>query len=318
MEIISNYILSAMLLNNLFDQFDETSEGNIYQQRRLEDYWENHKFKCMTQLKKDSSGNYIRPSLFNNVYGSNIKHVQKIIKQQELEEEEGNKISTSDNLLRELIEEGQQFSMAKNVPLQEHGGMKVIRDMMKCVKLITTLNNITLEPFQLEAIRSLICSSGERLLGKDLCKYIPQILETCGIYEDSTKGDIITHGKYFSQILNKNFNTYSKKIIAVVAPRRNGKSKVSKIFVTANAICEKGARIVLSAHRVEAILLYKNEILSYLKELLQMREYVFKIHSSEHLVRIEYPDHTESSIYFVPGGKDVSNSCPILVFLLLN
>ena len=293
-----------MFLNYLFDKYDNISQTNIYQNKQIDNYWQHNTIKYSNQPIKDYSGNYVRPSMLNNVYGSNIQYLKRKKRENEIEENENSKIYTKDNLLDELIKEGQQISLAKNIHEQE--GMKIIRNMMNCIKTITSINNITLEPFQLEAIRSLICSSGERLLGKDLCKYVPEILDTCGIYDDSTKGDTITRGKSFSQILHKNFSTYNKKIIAVIAPRRNGKSKVSKIFVTANAVCEIGSRIVLSAHRVEAILLYKNEIISYLKQLLQTKCFCFKIHSSEHEIRIEYPNKTESAIYFVPGGKDVS------------
>ena len=297
-----------MLLNYLFDQYDSDTRGNIYQSRKIEDYWEKHKYKNLVTKIKDASGTYVRPSMINNVNGNNIVHVQTLKKKRQIDEEERNKISTTDSILHQLLYEGKEVTNAKNVQLCEHTGMTIIRDMMKCVKTITALNNITLEPFQLEAIRSLICSSGERLLGKDLCKYIPEILETCGIRDDVTKGGMMTHGENLSQILFMTFSSYSKKIVAVVAPRRNGKSKVSKIYVTANAICERGARIVLSAHRVDAVLLYKNEIMTYLKELLQSQSYKFKIHSSENEVRLEFPDNTESAIYFVPGGKDVSIS----------
>ena len=291
------------VLAHLFDNLDNISQHNIYQQKTIKNYWKNHKIKYMTENMKDYSGNYVRPSMLKNVYGNNIQYVKKLKWKDEIQEKENSKIHTTHDIIQKFIEDGPEISEDVN---NENLGMNIIHKLMKCVKNITEINKITLEPFQLETIRTLICSSGERLLGQDLCKYIPQILEACGIYENTTKGDFITHGKSFSRILQKNFDTYNKKIIAVIAPRRNGKSKAGKIFVTADAVCEEGARIVLSAHRIEAILLYKAEILMYLKQLLSTGHYFFKIHSSEHEIKLEFPNSNESSIHFVPGGKDVS------------
>jgi hypothetical protein len=169
---------------------------------------------------------------------------------------------------------------------------------------LTAHNKMRLEPFQLKTIRASICSTGERLLRDNLHKYIPRILKCLGLLNNSFDahncGDVL-----YKQVM-KTFNEYSKNIVTVVAPRRNGKSKAGKLFVAVNAACERGARIVLMAHRLEAILLYKSEVRSYLEQLLTLGVSSFRVHSSTNEIRIEFADGSSSFIFFVSGGINVS------------
>ena len=182
---------------------------------------------------------------------------------------------------------------------QESDGMTTIRMMMESIMLVTDELHMKLEPFQLDIIRACICSRAVKLLGQDLFKYVPNILEAIGL---AGPVELDTMRK---TELDELFLNYCKRFIAVVAPRRNGKSKSGKLFVAANAMCEEGAVIVMLAHQVNAILLYKDDILNYLQILSAKKE--FRIKSSPCSIRLDFKQGRRSSfIYFVAGGDNVS------------
>lgn len=193
-------------------------------------------------------------------------------------------------------------SMYDSTCISEAPGMQAIRLMVKCITHLTQSLNIKLEPFQLETIRGCVFSRAVRLLNHDLMKYAPSILEMLGIIGNVELQTMDVN------MLQKMFLNYCKKFVAVVAPRRNGKSKSGKIFVAVNAVCEEGSVIVLLAHQINAVLLYKDDILRYLQILLGSGLVSFKIRNNLHSIRIEYDDIRKKSsiIYFVAGGHNVS------------
>jgi len=202
-------------------------------------------------------------------------------------------------------------SMYDTANLLEAKGMRTIRLMMKSVRIITEKLKMRLEPFQLETIRACICSRAVRLLNQELFKYVPSIMEAIGAIgsidlETKTEGEI-----------HSLFDSYCKRFVVVVAPRRNGKSKASKLFVAVNAVCEEGSVIVLLAHQINAVLLYKDDILSYLQTLLDSGVVSFKIRNGLHSIKVEFKDERKKSsfIYFVAGGHNVSTASFLSIFM---
>ena len=273
------------LLKEVFPEKNKTSKGK----KRLERYWEGSRFV------RDEEGREVAISLARNVHALRNSQLRS-------NRREGVKpvLRSKVDMIQAMIMDKAKGKFA--LRNEGHPGMKVVRQMMEASMTLCERNGMVLEPFQMECLRSLICSSGERLLGDELFLYVPDILGVCGLHQDSE----MPTGRVSANALHKIFLSYSKQIVAVVAPRRNGKSKIGKLFVAANAIAEHGSRIVLSAHRVDAILLYKEEILKYLQQLMPLFHY--KIFVSENEIRLRHQDDKQSFIYFVPGGKDVSIS----------
>lgn len=210
---------------------------------------------------------------------------------------------TTNSMWQTMIKDGVDVNDAVHGDRsQEPAGMKAIRQTMYCIEKLVQYENTKLEPFQLECLRACICSSALRMLGEDLNKYIPDILQVTGIAEREGFDD----AREQLDKLNETFQYYARRFVAVVAPRRNGKSKAGKLFVAANAISEPGARIVLVAHQLNAVMLYKSEIMKHLHQMLDMGLGRYKIHSSASEIRIEFLDRPASHIYFVAGGINVS------------
>ena len=172
--------------------------------------------------------------------------------------------------------------------------------MWQCILEVTKRIGMKLEPFQLETIRACVSSRAVRLLKQDLFKYVPSMLETMGLIDNIESRE--------QKEMYKSFLYYCKRFIAVVAPRRNGKSKAGKLFVAANAACEDGAIIVLLAHQISAVLLYKDDILNYLQVILNSGLCHFRIRNGLHYIKLEFDDvkRKPSFIYFVAGGQNVS------------
>lgn len=255
-------------------------------------------------------------SFYHNIHGHNIAMVQKKEQYREERSKHESKIMLTSDLLNNIVERGVALSEYILRPqTTEHPGLEVIRKTMTMCVNLTKSNGIKLEPFQLECIRASIISSGERLLGDDLYKFIPQILHCVGLRNGGTTPiDMTSCSEAVRADILANFGHYAKQLVAVIAPRRNGKSKAGKLFVTSNAVCEKGARIVLLAHRLESVLLYKSEIIAYLNQILEMTSERFVVHSGLNEIRIDFAsDRRSSFIYFVSGGINVSRNRYILI-----
>lgn len=183
----------------------------------------------------------------------------------------------------------------------EAPGLTAIKSMVSNLHCLSGALNIKLEPFQLAAFRSAVCSRAVALLKEELFKYAPEILECLGVVGEIDRQTL----NYFELV--DIFKDLCKRFIAVVAPRRNGKSKAGKIFVAVNAIAENGACIVLLAHQINAVLLYKDDILHYL-ELLQSQTRSFSIKTNSNTIKLVFKDATRqpSTIHFVAGGYNVS------------
>lgn len=180
-------------------------------------------------------------------------------------------------------------------------GLVAIKSMVTGLHVLTGELQMKLEPFQLEAFRAAVCSRAMRLLKEELYKYAGDVLQSLGVIgtvEMQTLGQ--------TQIVDI-FNRWGKRFVGVVAPRRNGKSKAGKIFVAVNAVAEEGARIVLIAHQINAVLLYKDDILQYL-EVLRSATGSFSIKCNSNVIKLEFRDRkrANSTIYFVAGGLNVS------------
>ncbi len=286
------------------------------QQRTIDGYWNTERLAFTTASFSIAEGKETRPSLYNNMYACNVAAVRQRHEHDEDRRRRSSQVILSGQYWDKLLSKGvHAFRGTYRIENEECRGMTVIRNMMKFIVSLVRINRMKLEPFQLKALRVNICSSAERLLGEDLHKYIPKILQVIGLLANgSHNSDVTTCSDASRGHMMKLFRNYSKRIIAVVAPRRNGKSKVGKLFVSVNAACEEGARIVLLAHRLEAIMLYKTEILDLLNQLQEVGQVRFSVHTAKNEIRIDFPASKRSSfIYFVPGG--VQNVC---MFLAIN
>ena len=225
---------------------------------------------------------------------------------------EYNRVTTMQDMWTNLILKGHTATRAEKS--KDQLGMESVRQMMRLCLQLAKHNSILLEPFQLETVRACVLSSARRILGHHLDKYKSDMLKEIGVIDDDfTKIDFSTEDKKtqksFDQI-NSLFNGYAKRFVAVVAPRRNGKSKAGKLFVAVNAVCEEGARIVLIAHSLNAILLYKNELIILLQQIQDISSTIYKVRSSATEICLEFsPPRQNSFIYFVAGGINVSTVC---------
>lgn len=297
------------LSNHLFDKNKHTCVP-IHKLRTLNNYWINPSLSLLTQTHLCDKGQHMHASQIRNVYAQNIEYERARIDREDRLHQNRDKVYRTGEFWQTLISQGVDTSTALySPPLSEHPGFETIMNMMKCVTKLATHNKMKLEPFQLKAIRASICSSGERLLRDDLHRYIPRILKCVGLMHGHSSSDIQNCSEGLFKQMMQTFKDYSKSIVTVVAPRRNGKSKAGKLFVAANVACEKGARVVLMAHRLEAILLYKSEVKSYLEQLQVLGLCNFKIYSSQNEIRVEFPDKSSSFIFFVSGGINVSMMC---------
>jgi hypothetical protein len=286
----------------------------------MDNYW-CPSLQSLTARYVDDKGQPLYPSQIKNLYSQNIAFQKSKIQTEHLQYNNQNRVYNAEDFWRTLVAQGVDASNAMfSNQVDQHPGLKVIEDMMTCVNHLTSHNGMRLEPFQLKAIRASICSSGERLLGDDLHRYVPQILKCVGLIQGGGVSSFDPQNcseSLFKQVM-QTFHDYSKSIVTVVAPRRNGKSKAGKLFVAANAACERGARIVLMAHRLEAILLYKSEVRSYLEQILHLGLCDFRIHSSTNEIRVEFPDKSSSFVFFVSGGVNVSICVLMIVFVLVD
>jgi len=227
---------------------------------------------------------------------------------------EYNRVTTMQDMWTNLIYKG--YTSMRTEKTKDMLGMECVCRMIQLCLQLAKYNSMLLEPFQLETVRACVSSSARRILGHHLDKYKREILKEIGVLDDdfteletnpNIESDNTTHK--FKDNVNTLFNVYAKRFIAVVAPRRNGKSKAGKLFVAVNAVCEEGARIVLIAHSLNAILLYKNELLILLQQIQDISQGTeYKVRSSATEICLEFsPPRRNSYIYFVAGGINVSN-----------
>jgi len=231
---------------------------------------------------------------------------------------ESNRIVTSEDMWTNLVLKG--HTAVTQGKTRDALGMESICQMMQLCLKLARKNNMLLEPFQLEAIRACVSSSARRILGHHIDKYKVEILLQLGLVDGSFFTEEMEDGE---KKCDKMFGVYAKRFIAVVAPRRNGKSKAGKLFVAVNAVCEEGARIVLIAHTLNAVLLYKHELVVLLEQIQQIitdnkknknnessssSSLLFKINCSTTEICLEFPSQQRRNayIYFVSGGINVS------------
>ena len=297
--------MELFVANKLFSKFDDQalkSPVACNQRRRISDYRLTDKwgtFSPSCQERPSSKGNPFARDLFQ-LRDHFLRHCRL---------DQFQSVYTTGDMWQTMISKGVDVSNAIHKGnSEEPAGMKAIRQTMCCIERLVQHENTKLEPFQLETLRACICSSAVRLLGEDLNKHIPSILEVTGISE---REGFETSGKSCEQHeeINDMFQFYARRFVAVIAPRRNGKSKAGKLFVAANAISEPGARIVLVAHQLNAVMLYKSEILKHLHQMLDMGLAIYKVHTTANEIRIEFFDRPPSHIYFVAGGINVSIMC---------
>ena len=293
----------------VFQELFQTSIDDVNGSRSLENYsltdkWGSH------SVRFDVQGVTSWPSAYRNAYVSAIRKWQNNEAKKEYDFDSGFHMVCDELEVCRTKGKKAWHSMYDTANLMEAKGMKTIRLMMKSVQIITEKLNMRLEPFQLEIIRACICSRAVRLLNQELFKYVPSIMETLGLI-----GSIDLETKTETEI-HSLFESYCKRFVVVVAPRRNGKSKSSKLFVAVNAVCEEGSVIVLLAHQINAVLLYKDDILNYLQTLLESRLVCFKIRNGLHTIKVEFNDERKkcSFIYFVAGGHNVSIDCFLFLF----
>ncbi len=300
--------MSAIISKQLF----ATSIGHsrLSCKRTLSGYWSSAPgIKKLSTGFQINEGNETMPSLHQNVYGHNISFLNKRKAQEADELERQKQVVYSRDIWHSLIDGGVVASqMLLSKKREQPLGLQIMTDMMKFLLALVEFNKMKLEPFQLKAIRSNICSSGERLLGEELYKYVPNILKSLGLVKGCASScDPALCSEITYHHMLKTFEEHNKRITAVIAPRRNGKSKAGKLFVTVNAVCERGARIVLLAHKIDASLLYKSEVMNHLHQMLDMKLAEFTIHTASNQIRLDFPDDSRSSfIYFVSGGINVS------------
>ena len=305
--------IKDLLATSLFGIVKQNGINLTNQNRDICNYWDHPIWSHLSQTFTDKNGQVVTPSHYKNIHGENILALQHKHKQALLYDESRGKVYDSRDFWSSLTNKGVDASTnLSGFQHVEAPGMQVIRNMMSCVTRLTDKNKMKLEPFQLKAIRAGICSSSERLLGKDLNKYIPNILHALGL-SSTDSADISSYSEVARQQMLKTFKMYSRPIVTVIAPRRNGKSKAGKLLVSVNAACERGAKIVLMAQKLDAILLYKDEVRSYLTQLQTLGIGTYEIHSSQTEIRIDFRDGSSSFIYFVSGGINVSHTQSLIV-----
>ena len=293
----------------IFQEIFQTQSININGSRSLENYLLTDEWGSYS-LRFNQQGVTTWPSAHRNPFVSAIRKWQSNEAKKEYDFNGGFHMVCDELEVCRTKGKKAWHSMYDTGNLMEAKGMKTIRLMMKGVLIITEKLKMRLEPFQLETIRACICSRAVRLLNQELFKYVPSIMRALGLI-----GSIDLETKTETEI-HSLFESYSKRFVVVVAPRRNGKSKSSKLFVAVNAVCEEGSVIVLLAHQINAVLLYKDDILSYLQTLLDSRLVSFKIRNGLHTIKVEFNDERKKSsfIYFVAGGHNVSMDCFLFLF----
>lgn len=242
-------------------------------------------------------------------FASYLELWRKEKKMDELRQNEENRIVTREQMWKNYIDNSNSMSFDVNKDMsKDEKYMGDIAAMMKMSILLAEKNQMHLEPFQLEAIRACIASTSKRMLKHNVYKYKQQILYELGMTENVTSNSTLVLDKERMKEINTLFQDYAKRFIAVIAPRRNGKSKAGKLFVAVNAVFEQSARIVLIAHNMNAVLLYKNELLQILSQIQELSSmYQFNIRSSGSEIILEFTDDRPNSfIYFVAGGVNVS------------
>ena len=301
--------MNTFVTDRLFNKFDSQAMKSSHAStefRTIKDYQLSDKWGSFTSciISKENT----KPSLYNNPFAKDIEHLRKrFLHGKAAANCHLNSVYTTNSKWQTIINDGVTVGNAiYGSRTDEPLGMKCIKQMMQCIEGLVQLENTKLEPFQLEAIKACICSSATRLLGEELNKHIPTILDVTGI---SDKEGFVANGFVTVEQQNRmleTFNNYARRFVAIIAPRRNGKSKVGKLFVAVNCVCEYGARIVLVAHQLNAVMLYKSDILKHLQTIQDNKLARFKIHTSTNEIRLEFTDRPSSHIYFVAGGINVS------------
>ena len=243
-----------------------------------------------------------RPSAYCNPFAKDILRLRNRLRRQRALSQESAMLYTTDNMWDTIIDRGTDVGETLHGNSREEpAGLECLRRTFHCIEELVRCEGTKLEPFQLEVVRACICSRAVRLLGEDLGKYVGTVLQIVGL------SDVGTDETYWSETaLLEKFRRYCRRFVAVVAPRRNGKSKAGKLFVAANAVCEPAARIVLLAHQLNAVMLYKSDVLRHLHQILDLGLASFKIHAASNEIRIEFHDRPSSHVYFVAGGINVS------------
>lgn len=292
-------------ISNLFHPNNLYSSGIVPTKRRFLGYKMNDN-KCPELLAQSSvhSGPFALP----------LERWSKRLEKEMAQRRECNKLVTTEEMWWNLILKGHTY--VRQTKTRDAMGMDSIRDMMNLCLLLAKHNNMLLEPFQVETVRACISSSSRRILGHHIDKYKGEILTLMGLVDESftdMEGNVAKEEMYHL------FDSYAKRFVAVIAPRRNGKSKAGKLFVAVNAVCEEGARIVLIAHCLNAVLLYKQELLLLLEQIRDVagEKFVYKVHGSATEICIEFPSpRPNAHIYFVAGGINVS--CSMFLWPYLN
>lgn len=291
----------AARLFGKFDRCATDSPGHVGQQcgRLLSSYVATDRWGTFTPMGPSGE----RASAFLNPFARDIDRLRSRLRRADALSSQAASMYTTDNMWDTIVHRGTHVAEAiHGAPAGEPAGLACIRHIFHCVHELLRIEGTNLEPFQLEAIRACICSRAVRLLGEDLGKHVGSICEILGL--SAANGfDPEAERRDMAK-----FRRYCRRFVAVVAPRRNGKSKAGKLFVAANAACEPGARIVLLAHQLKAAMLYKDDVLRHLHQLLDGHLACFKIHTAANEIRIEFRDRAPSHVYFVAGGINVSIS----------
>lgn len=307
---LHHIVMMEALEEAIFQEIFKTPIVNLNGDRSLDNYVLSDKWGSYS-VSFDLQGVKTWPSAYRNPFVHAIRKWQRNEKKREYDCNSDFHMVCDELEVCRTKGKNAWHSMYDTANLLEAKGMRTIRLMMKSVRIITEKLKMRLEPFQLETIRACICSRAVRLLNQELFKYVPSIMEAIGAIgsidlETKTEGEI-----------HSLFDSYCKRFVVVVAPRRNGKSKASKLFVAVNAVCEEGSVIVLLAHQINAVLLYKDDILSYLQTLLDSGVVSFKIRNGLHSIKVEFKDERKKSsfIYFVAGGHNVSTASFLSIFM---
>ena len=297
--------METFVANRLFGTFDRQAlesplAGN--QKRTVAQYRLTDRWGTFSQQ---------RPSSYCNPFARDIGQLRRRLQDKRKLSLESRSLYTTADMWDTLIHRGADVGEALHGgTTQEPTGLTCIRRMMHCIEELLRCEGTKLEPFQLEAVRACICSRAIRLLGEDLGKHLDTVLEIVGLAERGVYDQVGTSPAA------RTFRHYCRRFVAVVAPRRNGKSKAGKLFVAANAVFEPGARIVLLAHQLNAVMLYKGDVLRHLHQILDLDLANFKIHTASNEIRIEFREGPPSHVYFVAGGINVSMFCSIFFLTL--
>lgn len=280
---------------------------------------------CYISKKQTLHGyRYLFDVSLSSPFSTCLNQWRKEIMLNDLRTEEENRIITRRHMWKTFVHY-QSGSISTAVESKKTKDEKQLDDILKMMKLSINLaekNGMHLEPFQLESIRACIASASRRILKHNVHKYKHDILFELGMIEDVgmiTRNVNLESSKLTE--LDNLFRDYSKRFIAVIAPRRNGKSKAGKLFVAVNVVCEESARIVLIAHNLNAVLLYKNELLQLLGQIQELQldsKEQFNIRSSATEICLEFTDsRPRSYIYFVAGGINVSTTMHFVCYCIV-